>query len=133
MDDLINVTAAILFYNGRLLIAKRKETGKLPNVWEFPGGKIESGETPEDCLKREMEEEFGIGVTTGDHFGESIYHYDHGSIKLLVYRTTWVAGEFTIRDHQAIEWVSIDDLTDYDFAPADKPFVEKLMSGEIML
>jgi len=133
MDDLINVTAAILYNNGRLLIAKRKETGKLPNVWEFPGGKVESGEAPKDCLKREMEEEFNIGVTIGEYLGESIYHYDHGSIKLLAYITTWVAGEFTLKDHQAIEWVNIDDLSNYNFAPADIPFVEKLMSGEIML
>ena len=126
MNDLIDVTAAILFYNGRLLIAKRKETGKLPDVWEFPGGKVEAGETPEDCLKREMEEEFNIGVTIGACLGEGIYHYNHGTIKLIAYRTTWVAGELTIRDHQAIEWVKIDDLANYNFAPADIPFVEKL-------
>jgi len=133
MNDLIDVTAAILFYNGRLLIAKRKETGKLPDVWEFPGGKVEAGETPEDCLKREMEEEFNIGVTIGACLGEGIYHYNHGTIKLIAYRTTWVAGELTIRDHQAIEWVKIDDLANYNFAPADIPFVEKLRSGEITL
>jgi 8-oxo-dGTP diphosphatase len=52
---MIEVTAAILNNKGRLLIAQRKRTGRLPNKWEFPGGKIESGETPEDCLKREME------------------------------------------------------------------------------
>ena len=53
---MIEVTAAILKNNGRLLIAQRKAMGRLPNKWEFPGGKIETGETPEDCLKREMEE-----------------------------------------------------------------------------
>ena len=130
---MIEVTAAILNNNGRLLIAQRKETGKLPNKWEFPGGKVEPGETPEECLKREMEEEFDIGVTIGEYLGESIYKYDHGSIKLLAYRTTWIAGAFTMKDHQAIEWIKIDELPNYDFAPADKPFVEKLVSGEIML
>ena len=75
---MIDVTAAILNYNERLLIAQRKATGKLPNKWEFPGGKVESGETPEDCLKREMEEEFSIDVSVGEYLGESIYHYDHG-------------------------------------------------------
>jgi 8-oxo-dGTP diphosphatase len=62
-----------------------------------------------------MKEEFNIGVTIGECLGESIYHYDHGSIKLLAYRTTWVAGEFTIRDHQAIEWIKIDNLANYNF------------------
>ena len=130
---MIEVTAAILNKDGWLLIAQRKSTGKLPNKWEFPGGKVEPGETPENCLKREMQEEFNINVSVGNYLGESIYHYDHGSIKLLAYRTNWIDGKFTVRDHQAIEWVGIDDITDYDFAPADEPFVEKLVSGEIGL
>ena len=128
---MIEVTAAILNNNGRLLIAQRKPTGKLPNKWEFPGGKVDSGETPEYCLKREMKEEFDIDVSVGDYLGESIYHYDHGSIKLLAYKATWIAGKFTIKDHKAIEWVAIGELPEYDFAPADIPFVEKLRRGEI--
>ena len=130
---MIDVTAAILSNNGRLLIAQRKTTGKLPNKWEFPGGKIEPGETPEECLKREMKEEFDIGVTIGEYLGESIFHYDHGSIRLLAYRTNWIAGEFILKDHQAIEWVNKNELSDYDFAPADMPFVDKLRRGEIEL
>jgi 8-oxo-dGTP diphosphatase len=128
---MIEVTAAILSNNGRLLIAQRKPTGKLPNKWEFPGGKIESGETPEDCLKREIEEEFNIDVFVGEYLGESIYHYDHGSIRLIAFRTTWNAKEVEIKAHKAIKWVTIGELQDYDFAPADIPFVEKLIRGEI--
>jgi len=125
------VTAAILKNNGRLLIAQRKSIAKLPNKWEFPGGKVELGETPEDCLKREMKEEFGIDVSVGEYLGESIYHYDHGSIKLMAYRTVWDSKEIEINAHKAIKWVTIGELQDYDFAPADIPFVKKLRSGEI--
>jgi len=127
---MIEVTAAILNNNGRLLIAQRKSTSRLPNKWEFPGGKVESGETPEDCLKREMEEEFGIDVSVGEYLGESIYHYAHGSIRLIAYRTVWNSKEIEVKAHKAIKWVKIGELQDYDFAPADIPFVEKLRRGE---
>ncbi len=63
MTDFIKVTAAILINDDKLLIAQRKPEDKLPNKWEFPGGKVENGETPEVCLKREMKEEFGIYVS----------------------------------------------------------------------
>ena len=126
---MIEVTAAIINKNGRVLIAQRKAAGKLPYKWEFPGGKIESGETPEECLKREMEEEFSIDVSVGEYLGESIYHYDHGSIRLIAYRTTWNEDEIEIKAHKAIKWVKIGELKDYDFAPADIPFVEKTKEG----
>ncbi|HAY21665.1 MAG TPA: hypothetical protein DCY27_05775 [Desulfobacterales bacterium] len=79
-----NVTAAILINDGKILIAKRGPRDKLPNKWEFPGGKIEHRETPEECLKREMQEEFQIEVMVGEFLGESVYHYNHGSIRLYV-------------------------------------------------
>ena len=128
---MVEVTAAILFKDNKLLIAKRKSTDKLPNKWEFPGGKVEDGETPEYCLKREMKEEFEIDVSVGKFLGESIYHYDHGTIKLLAYRTFWKDGTIFLKAHDDYQWVSLDQLRDYDFAPADIPFVEKLRRGEI--
>ena len=94
---MIQVTAAIMDRGGRILIAQRKPTGKLPNKWEFPGGKVEDGETTEECLKREMAEEFGIEVIVGEYLGDSVYHYEHGTIKLLAYRTVWQAGELIVK------------------------------------
>ena len=127
------VTAAILFDNGKLLIAKRRREDKLGNKWEFPGGKVEAGETPEECLRREMYEEFQIKVSVGEFLGESIYHYDHGSIKLVAYRTYWKGGRINLKAHEDFCWVSVDRLKDYDFAPADIPFVTMLRRGEIEL
>jgi len=123
---MINVTAAILIKNDKVLIAKRLAGDKLGNKWEFPGGKIEEGETPEQSLRREMKEELNIEVLVGDFIGESIYHYDHGSIKLLAYRVFWEHGVIFLSDHEEYQWAPIDMLNDYDFAPADLPFVEKL-------
>jgi len=96
---MIDVTAAIIIHGNKLLIAQRKPTDKLPNKWEFPGGKVEDGESFEECLTREMQEEFSIDVTVGNFIGESIFHYDHLSIRLLAYRTYWNSGDFNIKSH----------------------------------
>ena len=127
------VTAAILVKDGKILIAKRKADDRLASRWEFPGGKVEQSETPQACLKREMLEEFGIKVSVVRFLGESIYHYDHGSIKLLAYLTSWQSGKMASNDHADYRWVSADQLPAYDFAPADIPFVKKIERKEIEL
>lgn len=131
--DIVRVTAAIMVNNGKIIIAKRKPSDKLPNKWEFPGGKIENNETPEQCLKRELKEEFDINVSVGEYLASSIYHYDHISIELLAYRTYWEGGNINLKEHDEFRWVSLKQLDEYDFAPADIPFVEKLREGEIEL
>lgn len=130
---MIEVTAAILLKNNKLLIAQRKSTDKLPLKWEFPGGKIENNETPEQCLVREMKEEFCIEVSAGEFLGESIHSYEHGTIKLLAYRTYWINGKISLKAHDAFKWIPIDQLKEYDFAPADILFVEQIGRGEIEL
>jgi 8-oxo-dGTP diphosphatase len=125
------VTAAILIKDEKILIAKRRADDRQANKWEFPGGTVEQNETPQTCLKREMQEEFGIEVTIGEYIGESIYHYDHGVIKLLAYRTHWKSGNIVLKDHADFRWVSPDQLSEHNFAPADTPFVEKLQNREI--
>lgn len=120
------VTASILIKDNSILIAKRKAGERLANFWEFPGGKIEDGESPEECLKRELKEELGIEVIVGNFFCESIYHYEHGTIQLLGYWTTWVSGEIRPKVHSEVKWVTPEELDQYIFAPADIPFVEKL-------
>ena len=125
------VTAAIMFKDGKVLIAKRGVGDRLANKWEFPGGKVEAGETPEECLKREMFEEFRIVVSVGDFLGESVYHYGHGSIRLVAYRASYETGELSLEAHADFAWVTVDQLDDFDFAPADLPFVIMLKKGEI--
>jgi len=98
----------------------------MAHFWEFPGGKLEQGETPEDCLSREMREEFGIDVAVGEFFGESLYHYAYGSIRLLAYLVDWTSGEMSLIDHQDCRWVAFGDLDRYEFVPADIPFAERL-------
>jgi 8-oxo-dGTP diphosphatase len=125
------VTAAILIREGKLLIAKRKAGDRQADKWEFPGGTVEPDETPEACLKREIQEEFGITISVDRFFGESVYHYDHGSIKLRAYRAHWQSGKILLKVHADYRWVSSAQLTEYDFSPADIPIVEKLQNPEI--
>jgi len=127
------VTAAILVHEGKILIARRPAQDRQAGKWEFPGGTMEPGETPECCLRREMKEEFDIDIAVGMFVGESIYHYDHGSICLLAYFSKWRGGDLICRDHDACAWVSVPELRYFEFSPADLPFVDGLLQGDIAI
>ena len=133
MVKIIRVTATIIVNDGMLLIAKRKPTARLPNLWELPGGKVEPNETPEECLIREIKEEFDINITVGEYLGSNIHAYDFGTIELMAYRSNWEDGDLILKDHEEIRWVFTHELDQFDFAPADIHFVEKLRKGEIEL
>jgi 8-oxo-dGTP diphosphatase len=123
----IKVTAAIIQdSDGKYLLARRKKNSHMEMRWEFPGGKIEEGESPEDCLARELHEEFGITATIGSYFGISEFDYGEKHITLLAYRVDNFSGEFEVNAHEEIKWVKLEDFKDYHFADADIPFVEKL-------
>lgn len=126
---MIKVAAAIIQKQGKTFIARRGTSGRLPGMWEFPGGKIEPGETPRQCLKRELNEEFGIDAFIGDYIGTHIHAYEFYTVTLIVYRVKLWQGEFTLRDHTQAFWVSPDEMGRYDFAPADLPFVQMLQDG----
>ena len=130
---MITVTAAILVKDSKVFVGKRRANGRLPGKWEFPGGKVEEGETPQECLRRELKEELEIEATVGDFMGESIYRYDFGTVKVLFYRAFWDGNSFVSKDHQEVGWIALEHLDHYDFAPADVSFVEKLMRGQIGL
>lgn len=126
MSAIKEVTAAIICKNGKILVARRAPGENMAGGWEFPGGKLEELETPEECLKRELSEEFGIIAEVGDFFCESIYQYPKGTIRLLAYFTEIVHGEINLSVHDQIEWVTADELDTYALLPADVPIAEKL-------
>lgn len=130
---MIKVTAAILVHDSMLLIAKRRPTARLPNLWDLPGGKVEPDETPEACLKRELHEEFGIDVTVREFVGSNRHSYDFGEVELLVFRADWDQGDFHSKDHQEIRWAFPHELDQFQFAPADFGIVKQIMKGEIEL
>ena len=130
---IIQVAAAIIAKDGAVLITQRGLQDRMAGLWEFPGGKIEVGETPEQCLKRELREELSMDATIGPFLGSSIYHYDHISIELMAYRAYWNGVPFKLLAHNASQWVSPFRLNTFTFTPADMPFVRRIASGEILI
>jgi len=121
------VTAAVIERDGKILIARRKKGDRMEGLWEFPGGKLEGNESPEECLRRELHEEFGIDADIGDFLLSSPYEYPHLKIELLVYRATYVRGVFKLNDHDEIRWVLPSELKGYDLAGADVPVADTLI------
>ena len=127
---MIDVTAAIIKREGNILIAKRSSNSSLPNKWEFPGGKVDAGETPEECLARELYEEFGIIVAVGNFLGESVYKYEHKTVRLMAFQVYTDADITTMNAHDDVRWVPVGQLLDYDLAPADVPIAREVQKRE---
>jgi len=120
------VTAGIIEKDGKILIARRKQGDSQAGKWEFPGGKLEPGETPENCLRRELREELGIETEVGAFVCSTRFVYRHIAVELLFYRTAVVSGEIRLHEHDRIEWVSPEALAGFDFLEADEPVVRRL-------
>ena len=126
------VTAAIIKYQEKILIAQRKKEKNQGLLWEFPGGKQEQGETLEDCLKREIMEELHLPIIIEKFFMDTEYHYQEGAIQLFAYFARCEQNKIDYMDsHEQIKWVSLKDLINYTFAPADRPIVLKLQSTKL--
>ena len=124
---IIKVVAAILQKEDKILIARKKEGKPLAGYFEFPGGKIEKGETPEESLARELMEEMKIKIDVKEYVGESIYDYGNGKvISLLGYISEIIDGEIKLSDHDRYEWVTLEEINNYKIAPADIPLIDKL-------
>jgi len=124
---MIRVTAAIFENEGKILIAQRKRGKHLGLKWEFPGGRIENDETPEECLKREIAEEFNVDIKVGDFVGSSIHSYKRGKIELIAFRVNSYSGQLKLNDHEKIQWVHPRDILSYDLAEADIPIAKTII------
>jgi (d)CTP diphosphatase len=124
--DEVEVTAAIIERDGRYLVAKRNAAGPVPALWEFPGGKVERGETRPDALRRELFEEFGLLTTIGAFVTSSVFDYPHARIHLFAYRASYAGGTPDRRVHEEIRWASLEELRSLPFSPADVPLIDAL-------
>jgi len=117
--------AALIDADGRILIAKRPHGKSLAGLWEFPGGKVDSGETPEQCLIRELNEELGIKVTQAclAPFVFTSHSYDSFHLLMPLYLCRRWEGFVTALEHEAIAWVKPNKLSAYPMPPADAPLV----------
>ncbi len=122
----IDVAAALLFRDGKLLITQRHADAHLGGLWEFPGGKREAGETFEACLARELREELGVEAAV-EELVESLTHaYPDKTVHLKFYRCRWVRHEPQPLGCAALRWVCAEELQDYAFPAADARLLEKL-------
>ena len=123
------VAVALIDVDGRVLIAKRPEGKQLAGLWEFPGGKVEPGETPEQCLIRELDEELGIKVAQAclAPFVFASHTYDDFHLLMPLYVCRRFEGTAQGREGQAIKWVRPKALRDYPMPPADEPLIPFLM------
>ena len=127
---IIDVAAGVFAKDNQVLVARRAKGQHLAGKWEFPGGKIEHGETPEECLCREFKEEFDVTITVGEYVAESIHKYPDKNIRLLAYYVTLISGNFTLKVHDAIKWVEIKHLLQISLAEADIPIAAVLEQQE---
>ena len=125
---------AVVVHDGKILIAQRKKTMKQGGLWEFPGGKIEEGESAPDCIRREFMEELGMPVHVGDYLCEMNYTYP--GLDDFHFDTYWATCDNPnppkLDAHEQIAWVSLGELDNYDFCPADEPLVQKLKQENII-
>jgi 8-oxo-dGTP diphosphatase len=127
----IEVSAGLVFHDGRLLIAQRKPGAHLGGLWEFPGGKREPGETFEACLVRELQEELAIDVSVDGLVEEISHDYPDKQVLLRFFRCRLVAGEPRPIGCHAVAWITREMLTEYTFPAADAQLLARLATDEI--
>lgn len=129
----ITVTAAIIIKDNAILAARRQYGSHMAGYWEFPGGKLEPGESEEQCLLRELQEEFNVKCSIERFFMESVFDYGTKKIKLRSYIASHLSGTFECRVHDALTWLPVQHLDSLNWAPADLPIVEKILREDNIL
>ena len=125
LTPMIDVTCAIIVNQAKqVLITQRSATMKLPFKWEFPGGKVESGESPEACVVREIKEELNLDINPGMTLQLSIHHYPEFSINLIPFICEIMGGEIILSEHTQYLWLDPAELLNLDWAEADIPIVK---------
>ena len=128
-----HVVAGFIVQGEKVLICQRTQHQPMPLKWEFPGGKIETGEQPRDALRRELEEELGIHASIGDEVVRIRHTYRNGgAVELRFYLVENFDGELENRIFKDVRWVAREELPAYDFLDADKKLVKDIAAGKIL-
>jgi 8-oxo-dGTP diphosphatase len=124
----VRVVAAVIERDGKYLITQRRSTAVLPGLWEFPGGKVEPGESDEHALRRELRERLGVDVEVKGRMAHRLHHYDGYSVELNLYQTTILAGQEPQAMRVAeVRWVASNDFENYPFPAADQATMDLLL------
>jgi len=127
------VAAALIVRGEEVLIGQRRADQPMASQWEFPGGKIEDGESPEQALARELEEELGIHAVIGPRITHIRHNYRHGgAVDLQFFAVHTFQGEIQNRIFNETRWVKLEDLPNYDFLPADRGLIRDLAMGKLL-
>lgn len=125
---MLQVTCAIIQHANKILICQRSASMKLPLKWEFPGGKIETGESKEDCLRREIKEELQVDISIHCALTMVEHHYADFSLQLSPFVCSLKSGEVKALEHAQAIWVDAAQLRNYDWAKADLPIVDEYLN-----
>jgi len=120
-----DVVCAIIERDGAFLITQRAEGRRLALKWEFPGGKVEKGETPAEALHRELREELGVKVAITRPLTPVVHAYEDFSLRLIPFLCTLLSGEPVLHEHRALAWISPAAIDAYDFPEADLPVLDE--------
>jgi mutator protein MutT len=133
MSDRILVVAAVVERDGRILICQRRRGDRFELLWEFPGGKIQTGETPRNALARELREELGVPAQVGEEIYRTRHQYSQFSreLELIFHSATLGPGPLENRVFEQVAWAERGRLREYEFLPADRELVERLARGEL--
>ena len=123
---MIEVVAALIWDGDRFLICQRPEHKARGLLWEYVGGKVEAGETKQEALVRECKEELDVKISVGDVFMDVIHEYPDITIHLTLFHAQIMSGEIRLLEHNAVAWITPDEIPDYSFCPADKEINERI-------
>ena len=124
---MLNVTCAIILFEDKVLVTQRGEKMELPLKWEFPGGKLERGESELECIKREIKEEINIEIEVLNQLNNSVYDYGSFQINLIPFIANYVSGEIKLAEHKDYKLLNKSDLKYLDWADADLPLVDEFL------
>ena len=128
----LKVTCAIIFHNEKLLVVQNSSDSDHPFQWEFPGGKINIGETYEDCIKREIIEELEIEIEIYQKLNSVEFDYGFKQIVLIPFLCSIKNGEIKLNEHNAFKWINVNELGEIDFSDADKKLIQQKQNLEIL-
>ena len=128
--DCKKVIAAVIEKGDKVFIAQRAKKDALEDKWEFPGGKLEPGETHQECLKRELFEEFEIVAQIGEYVCTSDFYHKDTPMQMLTYRVPSFTGEIKLIEHKDSKWVLPEELLGFEFPDADLPIIKILMRNQ---
>jgi 8-oxo-dGTP diphosphatase len=124
---MFEVTAGIILKEDKILIAKRGLDKKFRGRWEFPGGKLEPGESLQDCIKRELEEELNISIKNQEYFITNEHEYDNFKVKIHSFLIREYNGEIILNEHEELKWINPNKYEEYDILEADLPFIRAFL------